>query len=430
MPSLDELTDPAAVRQALAQFDELGRVEFLRRHGFRPARRFWLIVNGKRYDSKAIAGVAWGLQHTGGAGWLRAEEFSGGDATVRSKLEGLGFSVVEDPAQASDEAVDGGHDATGTVPSVAHPKTWIFQANPNAFDITQYLVTRPAYLLWLVRQKAADMDIGDRVFFWRAIGSGSRTDSGVIGEAEIMELPSVQRDDAAAESFWVRKSGTPDAMLPQNRVKLRLLRVADGTDLIQRDIAAAHPVLAKMQVLTGRTGTNFLLKPDEADALSALWASANTVPVSAGTMADEVEADVAAIRSDATIPETTRLALVQARRGQGQFRAGLMRRWKGACAVTGVLAPQVLRASHIRPWRGATNADRLDPSNGLLLAAHLDALFDAGLISFEGDGTMLISTDLPATDRARLGLPCSLRADLTPAEQRFLAHHRSTWFGR
>ena len=61
MASLDELTSADAVRRAMARFDEVGRDAFLRRHGYGRARRFWLVEGGRRYDSKALAGVAWGL---------------------------------------------------------------------------------------------------------------------------------------------------------------------------------------------------------------------------------------------------------------------------------------------------------------------------------------------------------------------------------
>lgn len=38
-------------------------------------------------------------------------------------------------------------------------------------------------------------------------------------------------------------------------------------------------------------------------------------------------------------------------------------------------------ASHIKPWRKCSNKERLDPQNGLLLTARINALFDCGLIS-------------------------------------------------
>jgi 5-methylcytosine-specific restriction protein A len=91
--ALADLTYAYAVLRALEEFDRLGREEFLARYGFEKARRYFLVRNGQRYDSKAIAGVAHGYQHPE-RGPLRAADFSGGDATVRARLEALGFDVV------------------------------------------------------------------------------------------------------------------------------------------------------------------------------------------------------------------------------------------------------------------------------------------------------------------------------------------------
>jgi 5-methylcytosine-specific restriction protein A len=49
-----------SVRQALDEFDRLGRDRFLKDHGFGKARGYYLIDRGQPYDSKAIAGVAHG----------------------------------------------------------------------------------------------------------------------------------------------------------------------------------------------------------------------------------------------------------------------------------------------------------------------------------------------------------------------------------
>ena len=165
--------------------------------------------------------------------------------------------------------------------------------------------------------------------------------------------------------------------------------------------------------------------PDQlGDALEA-WRE-----VAAQAGADEIEADIAGIETDRRVGETTRRALVDARRGQGRFRAGLMRRWGAACAVTGLTLAQALRASHAKPWRESSNAERLDPKNGLLLAAHLDALFDTGLISFADDGAMVVSLDVSAGDRERLGIPRGIREPLDAEERAFMAHHRRSKFSR
>lgn len=95
--SIAELTSADAVRQAVAEFDQLGREAFLAKYRFGPARRYFLKLDGSLYDSKAIVGAAHGMQHPD-LGPLSADGFSGGDATVKTKLEELGFSVVRHEA--------------------------------------------------------------------------------------------------------------------------------------------------------------------------------------------------------------------------------------------------------------------------------------------------------------------------------------------
>ena len=127
------------------------------------------------------------------------------------------------------------------------------------------------------------------------------------------------------------------------------------------------------------------------------------------------------------VDNTTRKRLIDARLGQGWYRGKLADHWGGACAVTGIAQNQVLRASHIVPWR--ENVARLDPHNGLLLVATLDCLFDRGLISFAKDGTLLIG-NVRHKDRAELGLdrPRRLRdAGLTKARLGYLEWHRKEY---
>jgi 5-methylcytosine-specific restriction protein A len=90
--SLADLDDRGAVLRAVEEFDRLGRDAFLEKYGFRPARGYFLVVGGRRYDSKAIAGAAHEYQFPD-QGPLRPVDFSGGDATVKRKLESLGFTV-------------------------------------------------------------------------------------------------------------------------------------------------------------------------------------------------------------------------------------------------------------------------------------------------------------------------------------------------
>jgi hypothetical protein len=122
--------------------------------------------------------------------------------------------------------------------------------------------------------------------------------------------------------------------------------------------------------------------------------------------------------------ETEREALVKARTGQGIFRSEVMALW-GCCAVTGCALSQILVASHIVPWKDATNAERLDPFNGLLLTPNLDRLFDQGLIAFKDDGSILLSKSLTAGMKAALGIHelCKLKF-VRPAMLPYLQRHR------
>ena len=113
--------------------------------------------------------------------------------------------------------------------------------------------------------------------------------------------------------------------------------------------------------------------------------------------------------------------------GQDVFREALMLFWDGACAVTGVRHPRLLRASHIVPWADCeTDAERLNVHNGLLLAAHLDAAFDAHLISFNAEGQIQFGPKLSREDIAALGLTPEMRLRRTdPETERRLTLHRN-----
>jgi hypothetical protein len=99
--ALRDLSSRAAVLRAVAECDELGREAFLAKYGFGKAREYFLLIDGKRYDSKAIAGVAHGYEHPED-GPLSAAAFSGGENTVRRLLQQLGFTVVKGAAASTE----------------------------------------------------------------------------------------------------------------------------------------------------------------------------------------------------------------------------------------------------------------------------------------------------------------------------------------
>ncbi len=138
-----------------------------------------------------------------------------------------------------------------------------------------------------------------------------------------------------------------------------------------------------------------------------------------------------AIQNDVSLSETEKLELIRARRGQGTFRRNV-ERVESHCRVTGLNVPNLLVASHIKPWRVCrSGTERLDGNNGLLLAPHVDRLFDKGLISFEDNGTILVSDALSLETIEKLGLCAALNRKagaFNKAQAGYLNHHRRVIF--
>jgi hypothetical protein len=122
--------------------------------------------------------------------------------------------------------------------------------------------------------------------------------------------------------------------------------------------------------------------------------------------------------------------LVRQRVGQDVFRAALLDYWGSACAVIGLALPDALRASHAKPWADCENdEERLDVFNGFLLVAHLDALFDRGLITFDAAGELVTAAYLDSGHRALLHLNEALRLRwVAPEHLPFLQWHRDHVF--
>ena len=125
---------------------------------------------------------------------------------------------------------------------------------------------------------------------------------------------------------------------------------------------------------------------------------------------------------------TFREQLVRARRGQGVFRANVLLR-EDACRVTRVSEPRHLKASHIKPWRDATDAQRLDGANGLLLSPHIDHLFDEGYITFSAGQELIIVPEVRDKLIDAWGIDAGVRVgEFTKDQNAYLDYHRTNVF--
>ena len=130
-----------------------------------------------------------------------------------------------------------------------------------------------------------------------------------------------------------------------------------------------------------------------------------------------------------SLPRTTEAGRLAVQRvGQDIFRASLVEYRQGRCPLTGISDQDLLRASHVIPWKHCrTDATRLDAHNGLLLSAPWDAAFDRGLVTFDEAGQPRFSPRLSQAAQAELRWQEPI--PLTPNHQTHLAWRRQHVFG-
>lgn len=200
--------------------------------------------------------------------------------------------------------------------------------------------------------------------------------------------------------YWVRFQAFSSSLLPELQRSFPAIQAADGF---------CASTEAELATLLRRAASLSRALPSQAanDYQQAVATELAKLPE--GIVGTEVE------------------RMVRQRVGQNKFRDAMLDYWGSACAVTGVAIPEVLRASHAKPWAECeTDAERLDVFNGFLLSANLDALFDRFLISFDEQGVLIAAPAVSEADLSLLGLVPKMQLRwIDPMHQPYLAWHRS-----
>ncbi|MDN7242222.1 HNH endonuclease signature motif containing protein [Planococcus sp. N028] len=113
------------------------------------------------------------------------------------------------------------------------------------------------------------------------------------------------------------------------------------------------------------------------------------------------------------------------RKTQSKFRNLLMERESG-CQLCNLTIPALLVASHIVPWAIADEFQKVDLNNGIVLCVSHDALFDRGYISFDDNGKILISSQLPPSEFERLRINKHISINILPEQHRYMRIHRAS----
>ena len=141
------------------------------------------------------------------------------------------------------------------------------------------------------------------------------------------------------------------------------------------------------------------------------------------------EVSIDNIKDDTSITTSERETIIKSRVGQGKYREKLLEECP-FCPITMVNDERLLIASHIKPWAFSNNFEKTDPKNGFLFTPTYDKLFDRGFISFESDGTMLVSPWISPMNQKKLNIFNGKKIRMLPTEGReeYLFYHREFVF--
>jgi|SRR5688572_4753190 len=149
--------------------------------------------------------------------------------------------------------------------------TWIFQANPDVFDIDGYLAVSTGDFRFLVTRYKNELAVGDTVYIWRSIGKKGDSDrAGIVAEAIVLGPVEHVPDDPESIPFW--KDPT-EAAQPADRVILRLVRLANRKEVLRREWLKDDSILSHLSIFKFTSGTNFPVDEKQAARLSQLWAN-------------------------------------------------------------------------------------------------------------------------------------------------------------
>lgn len=129
--------------------------------------------------------------------------------------------------------------------------------------------------------------------------------------------------------------------------------------------------------------------------------------------------------------------IVRGRIGQYFFRMAVLNAYDNRCCITGLAMPELLVASHIKPWKNSDiKTERTNPMNGLALNALHDKAFDRGLITINSNYIIYVSSQVKPTPEGNnledwllsyVGKKMILPAKFQPKKE-FLEYHNDFIF--
>ncbi|HBB7077759.1 HNH endonuclease [Legionella pneumophila serogroup 1] len=146
-------------------------------------------------------------------------------------------------------------------------KSWLFQANPQCFDINQYLINcsnHDNYIYFQINQHKQDIKVGDTAFIWRTKSGSKNNPRGIIAFGVIEEINprnKVIYSKALAENLWRDKNDINASDLVAG---IKIVEIYSNAEMVTDEIL-------KDELFNGFSKnwqqTNFSLSNEQADLI-------------------------------------------------------------------------------------------------------------------------------------------------------------------
>ena len=153
-------------------------------------------------------------------------------------------------------------DVNTMVEQDSEPDVWIFQGNPNKYDILNSLNDKEIgnRIHWLVQQNRKRIHKGHLVLLWM-----SGKDAGIYALARVECEPALMAENDLEKKYWLEVT---EAAL-QMRVRLSILRRFVNGPILKTTLLKI-PELSKLSILRQFQGTNFPVRDSEWEIIAQL----------------------------------------------------------------------------------------------------------------------------------------------------------------
>ncbi|GAA0432418.1 hypothetical protein Aca07nite_19530 [Actinoplanes capillaceus] len=340
--SIDELTDPSAVHKAAEESQELGRAAFREKYNFGPVQRYFVVVDGRLHEAKAIVGAAFGFQHPD-RGPLQHGQFSGGETAANPALARLGFNVVSRRPTTSDDEVKWRKAVANHFDRLKNADGYV---TPDV--LREWGAYGGAQGVWCDAQRTREIDPAGIAV--GVLHTGFHYADDLNEEGILYHYPTTNRPAA-------RDSSEITAMKRAADLKVPVFVVSKPTPSSRwREVRLA-----------------WIEGWDDVERIFSLTFS-TSAPSKVQDHDDSDEHPFEMFGNSSRRGTTTR----KQRPGQRLFKLKVIQRYGARCPLSGVTVLEMLEAAHLVP---DGNNGSEDPRNGLPLNAALHRAFDAGLFA-------------------------------------------------